>query len=143
MKSIILAGALMLATLTSNTFAADAKVSPVVLEAFKTSFTNVSEAQWSMVNHIYQAEFILNGEKLIAFFKGDGTLVATSHYITIENLPYALQRSLIRRTISGSIIEIFEVQSDDQVDYYATVKQGEGQVILKSFASNWNVYKKK
>lgn len=143
MKSIILAGAFMLAALTNKTFAADPKVSPIVLQAFNMSFSHASNAQWSVVDKLYKVEFISGSEKSIAFFSGDGTLVATSRYITIENLPYSLQRSLIRRTISGSITELFEVQSDGQIDYYATVKQGNGQIILKSFSTSWNVYKRK
>ena len=143
MKSIFLAAALMLAALTSKTFAADVKITPLVLQSFKNSFKEASDAQWSVVNHLYRVEFVNQNEKSIAFFNGDGTLVATSRYIVLENLPYPLERSLIRRTVTGSILELFEVKSsDDQIDYYATVKQGEGQVILKSFGTKWSVYKK-
>jgi hypothetical protein len=45
MKSIILAGALFLAAFTNKTFAADTKVSSLVLHAFETTFINTANAQ--------------------------------------------------------------------------------------------------
>jgi hypothetical protein len=142
MKSIILAGALFLAALTSKTFAADIKVSPLVLHAFETSFKGATDVQWSIVNHLYRAEFTQEGEKTIAFIAGDGTLVATSHYITVGELPQALQSSLVRRTITGSIMEVYEVQSEGQAHYYATVQHLDGKIVFKSASTGWYVYKK-
>lgn len=104
MKSILLAGALLLAALTSKTFAADGKITPLVQQAFKTSFENAFDAQWSVVNRVYRVEFMHGGGKAIAFFKGDGTLVATSRYITLENLPDELMHKLVRHTVTGGPI---------------------------------------
>jgi hypothetical protein len=142
MKSIILAGTLFLAALTSKTFAADTKVSSLVLHAFETSFSQAGNAQWSVVNQLYRAEFTTDGEKRIAFFSGDGTLVATSRYITVGELPERLQRSLVRRTITGSIMEVYEVQSEGQTNYFATVQHLDGKIVLKSASTGWDVYKK-
>jgi hypothetical protein len=141
MKSIILAGALFLAALTSKTFAADTKVSYLVLHAFETNFSNAANAQWSVVNHLYRAEFTVAGETKIAFFSSDGTLEATCRYITVGELPERLQHSLVRRTVTGSILEIFEVQSDRQTNYFATVKHLDGKIMLKSASIGWGVYK--
>ena len=144
MKSIFLAGALLLAALTSKTFAADGKITLWVQQAFKTSFENASGAHWSVVNRVYRVEFMRGGEKAIAFFNGDGTLLATGRYITLENLPEELMHNLVRNTVSGSILELFEVKSsDNNIDYYATIHQGAGEVVLKSVVNGWAIYKKK
>jgi hypothetical protein len=143
MKSLLLAGALFLAALTTQSFANDVKVTHAVMQSFKSTFTNASNVQWSVVERMYKAEFIVDGEKTAAFFDiEDGSLVATARYITINDLPRALRSSLKSQAASAVISEIFEVQSDEGIDYFATLLQDGKTVVLKSAATKWSVYKK-
>lgn len=142
MKSIILAGAFMLLALT-NSFAADIKITPTVERSFQTAFTQAENVQWTIVDQLYRADFTVDGERTIAFFSmKDGSLVATSRYMTVLDLPRVLQRSLKAQTANASILEVFEVQGAESLDYYVTIKQGDKATILKSAASEWAVYKK-
>ena len=142
MKSIIIAAALVLVAFT-NSFAADVKVSPSVLRTFQTTFSNASEVQWTTVDVLYRAEFIVEGEKAIAFFSMEnGSLVATSRYITVQDLPGVLRSSLKARAADASIVEVFEVHSNGAVNYYATIKQDDKKIVVKADSTNWNVYKK-
>src|SRR6476646_7517282 len=95
MKTIFLFAALFCVSAVNKTFANDVKISPVVMQTFKTSFSNATNVQWSVVNHLYRATFTLDDEQTIAFFSiEDGSLVASCHYLTISELPRTLQRSL-------------------------------------------------
>ena len=142
MKSIILAGAFLLLAFTKS-FAADVNVSPSVLRTFQTSFSNATAVQWSVVDNVYRADFTIDGEKTIAFFNiADGSLVATSCYITVQDLPRVLQRSLKTHTSSAAVMEVFEVQGNESLDYYVTIRQADKTTILKSGSTEWIVYKK-
>jgi len=143
MKALLLSAALMLAALTTKTFAADVKVAPVVLQTFHSTFFNVSNVHWSKVDNLYKAEFDKDGEKTAAFFSiEDGTLVATARYITVQDLPRALRNSLKQQAATASITELFEVQGSNDIDYYATLQEAGKTIVLKAAAAKWNVYKK-
>lgn len=140
---MILAAALLLASVTTKTFANDVKVKPSVLRTFQSTFANVSNVQWSVVGHLYQAVFTVDGETTFAFFSSeDGLLVASSHYITISELPRGLRSTLKTEAADSKILELFEVQSDNGTDYYATLQNGDKTVILKGVSSKWSIYKK-
>jgi hypothetical protein len=142
MKSLILAGAFMLLALTKS-FAADITITPSVKRTFQTAFRNASEVKWSIVENVYRADFSIDGEKTIAFFNmEDGALVATSRYMSVQDLSRVLQRSLKKATASATILEVFEVQGNESIDYYVTIKQEGKTVILKSNTTDWKIYKK-
>ena len=142
MKSIILAGAFMLLALT-NTFAADINVTPSVQRTFRTEFRNVSDVKWTIVDQLYRADFVVDGERTIAFFSPkDGSLVATSHYLSVQDLPRELHRSLKPHMATGKLVELFEVEGNDSFNYYAAIQNGDKTTIFKSTGTSWVVYKK-
>jgi hypothetical protein len=142
MKSIILAGAFLLLAFTKS-FAADVNVAPSVMRSFQTSFYNASDVQWTIVDNVYRADFTIDGEKTIAFFSmADGALVATSRYITVQDLSRTLQRSLKPHISSATVMEVFEVQGNESMDYYVTIRQGDKTTVLKSVSTQWEIYKK-
>jgi hypothetical protein len=144
MKLILLAGALLLATLTTKAFAAEVPVTPKVLHEFEATFRNATGVQWSVLDHLFKAEFTIAGQKTVAFFNSeDGRLVATSRYITMPELPRVLQNSLKEQAAVAPIAEIYEVVSDESWDYFATMQQGDKIVILKATSTKWEVYKKR
>lgn len=142
MKSIIIAAAFLLVAFTKS-FAADVKVSPSVLRTFQTTFSNASDVQWTTADVLYRAEFTVEGERAIAFFSMEnGSLVATSRYITVQDLPAVLRSSLKTRAAGANIMEVFEVHSNGALNYYVTIRQDDKKVILKSDSIKWSVYKK-
>lgn len=143
MRVLLLAGALLLAAIT-NTFANDVNATHAVRQSFVQNFPEAADVQWSMVEQLYRADFTVDGEKRSAFFSAnDGTLVATSRYMTAAQLPRTLQNNLKSYTASFTLTEVFEVQNDDGANYYATVQKAGETLILKSAGKKWDVYKKK
>lgn len=142
MKTLILIAALVWASATNKTFATGVNVTPAVMQTFKSEFLNAANVQWSVVDHLYKAVFEQDGDEISAFFNPDGSLVASCRYLAMPDLPRAVQRSLKASAGSFAITEIFEVQNDDGADYYATVKKGSEERILKAADNKWNVYKK-
>ncbi len=75
---------------TSN--AADI-VAPKALKSFETTFTNATEAAWTVTENYYKVQFLLNGQTLTAFYSEDGKLIGVSRNISSLQLPIILPPS--------------------------------------------------
>lgn len=140
---MVLLAALFLVSATGKTFANEIKVTPLVMQSLEGSFRNASNVHWSIVDHMYKADFTQDDEQIAAFFSiEDGSLIASGRYLSVSQLPRVLQRSLNTTAASALIIEVFEVQGNDGTDYFATIQKDEKNIILKAAGSKWNVYKK-
>jgi len=143
MKPFFLAVALFLAAITTQSFANDVKVTPATLANFHMQFRDAADVQWTSVNHLYRADFTINDVHTIAFFnKSDGALVVTSNYITVADLSRDLQRDLKKHTATSTLMELYVVQGDDALDYYATIEQAGQKIVLKSVFNKWVIHKK-
>lgn len=144
MKSLLLAAAMMLFAFTSKIFANDVRVTPSTLLTVNTTFTNASDVKWAVNGRMYRADFMIEGEKTVAFFDSkDGSLVVTCHYISISQLPQNLQHSLKAYTVAATIKEVFVVQEDNARDYYVTITKDDETTVLRSGTKKWYVFKKK
>ena len=144
MKSLLIAAAFMLSALTTKTFANDVRVTPIVLETFKSSFKKATDVQWKIDGGMFRADFTVKGERLIAYFDmKEGSLVVTCQYISITDLPEELQESLQEHTENATIKELFVVRGEDVPDYYATIQQDGHTTILKGRMEKWSVFKRK
>src|SRR5215217_4123505 len=142
MKTMLLLATLLWASAINKTFANDVYITPAVLHAFETTFTKATNVQWSVVEQLYKVVFKENDEEITAFFDKDGSLVASCYLIAVSDLPRAMQRSLKADAAAYAITEVYEVQTDDGTDYYATVQKGKETKVLKAGAQKWSVYKK-
>ena len=135
---------LILAIIFSSLFAekSDAQNVPVTIsQAFYSTFPQVTKATWSTTGKLYKAEYNTAGEKQFAFFDQSGELVAESRYIDFTNLSHRLRLGLIKQFPNYNIVEIFEVYSDLQTDYYVTLERNGIRFVLKSSDSGkWKVY---
>jgi CRISPR/Cas system-associated exonuclease Cas4 (RecB family) len=151
MKKIILT-----LVITASSFASDAdtsivkpmtingteNVSKKVLDAFKTDFTAVKDAEWITGSGYYRASFIFNEKHVFAFYDMDGGLLGVSRYISPVDLPLNLQISLKKNYNEYWISDLFEVSKNETTSYYITLENAETKTILKSTGSSeWEEYK--
>ena len=142
MKSFFFAILLATAVSTSS-FAADPKVSPMVLRAFNKTFVSAREVGWTVTHNLYKAQFNMNGQVVTAFYQADGSMIAVSRNITSIQLPVTLQVDLKIDYKEFWISDLFEVSDDNGTDYYVTLESADEKVILKSFGnSSWTRFKK-
>jgi hypothetical protein len=143
MKSLVIAFTLLATVLTSTAFAADPKVSPVVLRSFNKTFTTATEVDWSVTNNMYKAQFGLNGQTVTAYYQADGTMIAVTRNISSNQLPVTLQVELKKDYENFWISGLFELSDEGGTEYYATLESADEKVILKSISNNsWSRYKK-
>lgn len=143
MKSLVIAFTLLATVLTTSSFAADPKVSPMVLRSFSKTFTTATEVDWSVTNNMYKAQFSLNGQIVTAFYQADGTMIAVTRNMTSNQLPVTLQVDLKKDYENFWITGLFELSDENGTDYYVTLESADETVILKSISNNsWSRYKK-
>jgi hypothetical protein len=144
MKPLFIAFALLASVITTSSFAADPAVAPVVLKSFETQFVQAKEVAWSYTSGLYKAVFFLNNQQVVAYYDAEGTMVAVTRNITSLQLPLALQASLKNECADNQwIADLFEVTSENGVEYFATLETADAKVVLKaSPASSWTTYQK-
>jgi len=144
MKQFILTLTVMLSVVGMSSFAAgDEKVSPAVLQSFKTNFKNATEVEWKAKENFYQAQFALNGQYISAFYDCEGKMIALTRNISTTQLPIGLQTSLRTEAEGYWISDLFEVSNEDGTSYYVTLENAETKVVLKSAGTgDWASYQK-
>lgn len=144
MKPLFIALALLASVFTKTSFAADPDVAPVVLKSFETQFVQAKEVTWSYTSGLYKAVFFLNNQQVVAYYDGDGLMVAVTRNITSLQLPLALQVSLKNECAENQwIADLFEVTSENGVEYFATLQTADTKEVLKaSPTTGWFIYQK-
>lgn len=132
MKTIMLAGALALATLAAhaNPTPAAKVVNYRASQNLATLFGNVKELSWQPArNNMLRANFTLDGDAYAVFFDAQGEFLAASRQINRSDLPLRLRLALEQKFKQASITESFELTTDsDHAWYFRTEQEGKSKV---------------
>ena len=141
MKKILVILVLLVATISNTLQAAnDKNVSKQVQDALAREFAGASYVQWEAYRSkdIYQASFILNQQRLFAFFDGQGKLLSTGRYIPANNLPILVSKSIDTKFSGYQVKEAMEY-TDDNETVYAIVLENEKKSIVANAYSGGNI----
>jgi hypothetical protein len=146
MKKIIISLTLS-AALLSATFlhAADIEPNGKVIRAFSEVFKKVKDVEWTTLSKegVYQAKFHFNNESLQAFFTEEGDYIGTTRQITASQLPIMVASELEKQYADARIISLFEYSRKDGLDYYITLTNSKGAMIVKATGNgDLSVYRK-
>ena len=138
---LILMLALSSFSLTSN---ATDVVSAKALKSFQTTFTQATEAEWTVTENYYKVQFLLNGQTISAFYNEEGKLISVTRNISSLQLPIILQTELKKEYNNYWITDLFEMSNDYGAEYYLTLEDADNKTILKSSvgSNSWTVYLK-
>jgi hypothetical protein len=144
MNKIILSIAMVLAMgCSAFATASDEGVGQQARKAFKRDFASASQISWEQKENYQKVTFSLNGQILFAYYNNNGDLQAVVRNIVSEQLPIVLLSGLRQEYGDYWITDLFEVSSDNQTTYYATIENSEKRIVLKSDGTSfWNVYSK-
>ena len=141
MKKMIMTLAIVISTL--GAFAGEEKVSPKVLDAFKSEFNTAKEVEWAVGQDYYKATFTYNEKHVFAYYNADGELLGVTRYLSPVDLPINLQTSLKKNHSNLWVSDLFEVAKNDGTGYYITLENADTKIILKSTGgSEWTAYQK-
>src|SRR5215217_6332016 len=143
MKKFVIAFTLVASVFTKSSFANNgAAIAPEVLKSFQSTFAAAKDADWSVTQNMYKVQFALNEQHITAFYNQDGSMAALTRNISPLQLPVSLQASLKNNYKGYWIAELFELSNDDGVQYYVTLENADGKLVLKSTAATWNYFQK-
>jgi len=102
---------------------ADVSVSQHVKRSFEREFQGAQGVNWERLgsNSIYHASFILNSERLNAYFSAEGELIATGRYIKSEGLPLLVSKSIATNYPNQNIEEVIEYVTGNETSYIVKV----------------------
>ncbi|MFY0252799.1 hypothetical protein ACDQ55_02475 [Chitinophaga sp. 30R24] len=133
-KLILLLGAILV--LSVNTLFArnyETAVSKKLYNSFTETFTGATDVKWyTEDNHTFTAKFTMSNAKVTAFFKEDGTLLATSRYLQPEQLPLKVAAKLNKKYPGQRVYCIVEYASSDNILYFITLEGTNIWTVVKS-----------
>jgi hypothetical protein len=119
------------------------KVSPKVLASFKTEFSTAKNVEWETGANYYRATFLLNDQKVFAYYSVEGELVSIARYISSLQLPINLFTNLKNDYSKYWISDLFEVSNGDGVHYYVTLENADTKLVMQSSnGGSWLSYSK-
>jgi len=128
--------ALVAVAITQTVSAADEKVSPRLTQALVKEFSGAQAIHWQAFKgkDIYQASFILNHQRLFAFFNSDGELLSTGRYVAETNLPILVSKTLAARFADFEIKEVVEYTRDGDTQYALVLENSKKTVTANAYS---------
>jgi hypothetical protein len=142
MKKLFIAALFVVAAGTSA-FAFDAtKVSYRVKNSFETLFNNAQNVEWATKENFIKASFILDDQKVEAFFDNNGELIGESRKIEFKKLPANAVRKIKKDFASYTVTESIQFDQNGERSYYVSLSDGAKQHILQvSLLGSIDIYK--
>jgi len=140
MKKMIVTLAIVMSTF--GAFAGE-EVTPKVLNAFKTEFSDASHVKWLSGENYYKASFMHNSRYFFAYYNAIGELLALKRFISPLDLPLSLQKDLKENYKSYWVSDLMEVAKDNSTTYYITLENANAKLVLKTEDTHgWSFYKR-
>ena len=136
--------AIVLTTITISSFANNTyRINQKALASFSKTYQAVEDVRWEVKENLYKVSFKTGGKIMFAYYNADGEQVAISRNIHIDQLPLTLSNELKEKFAENWLTELFEVSSNGETTYYATLESAGHVSILKAEGTaGWSTFKK-
>ena len=127
---------LVASAITQTVSAADDKVSPRLTQALVKEFSGAKAIHWQVFKgrDIYQASFILNHQRLFAYFNGDGELVSVGRYVDLNALPILVNKALADRFEDFEVKEVVEYTRDGSTQYALVLENSKKRIMANAYS---------
>lgn len=131
MKKLFIA-ALMVVSLATSAFAAETnKVNSSVSYNFNIDFKNATNVTWTTAENYSKATFVLNNEKMEAFYNEDGSIIGTSKSVDVDELSINTKRTIAKRFTGYTVKEAIKFTGTEESAYYIAAENEQESVVLK------------
>lgn len=141
-KSIALAFLLTFFAFTSFAGTGNEPTDKNIADKFTKIFASAQSVNWVQNKGFVQADFLLNGQYLSAYFTPDAKMAGVSRNLLSNDLPIYLMADLKINYEGYWISELFEYANPDSDTYYVTVENADKKLILKSNSTGFSLFKK-
>jgi len=146
MKKTILLGTLLFTLFCSYGFSDrnEKEINERVKASFHREFVDAEEVQWVDMESYILVNFKVVNQALSAYFDPEGELLGVTRNISSDHLPIGLLLELRSKYASYWITGLLEMSERESSFYFATINNGDREIVLKSDGSNiWQVYGRK
>ena len=128
--------ALVAGAITQTVSAADEKVSPRLTQALVKEFSGAQAIHWQAFKgkDIYQASFILNHQRLFAFFNSDGELLSTGRFVAVSNLPILVSKTIAARFADFEVKEVVEYTREGDTQYALVLENSKRTILANAYS---------
>jgi hypothetical protein len=113
-----------------------------VLNKFNGTYADAKNVTWIVTDKFAKASFLMDGEKMEAYYSTDGEFIAESKAIPTAELPRAARKALDKKYKDFTIKEVIEYSTAERVEYYVSLDNEKSSKILKiSATGSIEVYK--
>ncbi len=127
---------LVASAITQTVSAADDKVSPRLSQALVKEFSGAKAIHWQAFKgrDIYQASFILNHQRLFAYFNGEGELISVGRYVDLNTLPILVSKSIADRFGDFEVKEVVEYTRDGSTQYALVLENSKKTIMANAYS---------
>jgi len=141
MKKRILIFALLLTGISYSFANTTDGINKKAVASFNKDFSNARDTKWESKTGFVLATFSIQNEVMFAYYSTDGELIAVARNILSDKLPISKLLSLKKDYADYWITNLFEVSSNGETSYYASIENADEKLVLKSFdQGSWDVH---
>jgi hypothetical protein len=133
MKKLFILALIAIATGTSA-FAGPSAISTKVSDHFAASFSKAKNVSWKSSDRFDKVSFVLNNEKVDAFYGTDGELIGTSKALSFEKLPKAALETITTKYTypEFQLKDCLEfTNANNEKNYYVSLDKTNETVVLE------------
>lgn len=110
-------------------------ISKQIRMSFEKEFAGAQYVNWESLaeKDIYHATFVLNNERLNAYFNNEGRLLATGRFVKTESLPMLVTKGIMEKYNKHEIVEVIEFVADNETSYIVKLQSKEQQLFVRAF----------
>jgi hypothetical protein len=149
MKKLVLT-LVMSASIFAAAFASDGNTKEIIVSrrveaSFNKEFAGARAVKWDLIRteNIYQAQFLYNNERLNAYFDGEGNLIATGRFVSVNNLPLILRKNVAEKYNGYAMREIVEFSTNSETSYLIVFENEKAKLIVQGYINGSSTVFKK
>ncbi|HEX6913790.1 MAG TPA: hypothetical protein VF145_01030 [Chitinophagaceae bacterium] len=132
MKKLFIA-AIAIVALATTAVAADGgkNVNYWVLSKFNNSYKAATNVNWVVTSQYAKATFLLDGERVEAYYSTEGEFIAESKAIATQDLPRMARKTIEKKYSGYTLKEVIEYATPEKTEYYVSMENEKESKILK------------
>jgi len=142
MKKLFIAALLTISVATTAFAADEKKVNVRVMNTFNTEFENAENVTWTVKTNFVKASFVMDGQRVDAFYDFNGESIGRSQGISLDDLPLSAKRTYAKKYADYIVKEAIKFDGVDESAYYVSAENDKHSVILKITNAGIGVFKK-
>lgn len=112
------------------------KIDRKIQAAFQKEFSEAFNPRWESVGDgLYHVSFTQNSEVMDAYYNEEGQLVSLSRYVSREQLPILVNKTIGEKLASAEVTQIRELVSENETSYLVTAENEKGTVVARIFTT--------